>query len=104
MVTSSLQRESAGRHYPTDDARPRYAASVHVPDRRDRCRGHDASLIVGSTLQLVGPAERYTHNVDRARAVGENRFRGPRLLTSAAEHQGRDYSEVTSSRRPPVST
>jgi hypothetical protein len=55
-----------------------------------------ASLIVGSTVQIAGAAERYTHKADRARAPASEQFRNANgyLASPSAEQQElSDYSE-----------
>jgi hypothetical protein len=54
-----------------------------------------ASLIVGSTIQIAGAAERYTHKSDRAR-VHTEQFRNANdsLASPSVEQQDlSDYSE-----------
>jgi Ni/Co efflux regulator RcnB len=55
-----------------------------------------ASLIVGSTLQLAGAAERHTHQSDRAQAPASQQLRDANdsLASPSAEQQNwSDYSE-----------
>jgi hypothetical protein len=55
-----------------------------------------ASLIVGSTVQIAGAAERYTHKSDRARVHATEQFRNANnsLAAPSVEQQNRsDYSE-----------
>ena len=55
-----------------------------------------ASLFVGSTLQIAGAAERYTHKSDRARVHTTEQFRNANdsLASPSVEQQDlSDYSE-----------
>jgi hypothetical protein len=54
-----------------------------------------ASLIVGSTIQIAGAAERYTHKSDRARVHTEQfRSANDSLASPSVEQQDlSDYSE-----------
>jgi hypothetical protein len=53
-----------------------------------------ASLIVGSTLQLAGAAERHIHKSDRAQANQQLRNANDSLASPSAEQQDwSDYSE-----------
>jgi hypothetical protein len=55
-----------------------------------------ASLIVGSTVQLAGAAERFTHKSDRARVHASQQFRNANnsMASPSVEQQDlSDYSE-----------
>jgi len=51
-----------------------------------------ASLIVGSTVQIAGAAERYTHKSDRARVHTTEQFRNANDSLARPSVEQQDYS------------